>query len=73
LTKFNKARLIPLHPSNVENLKQYLRRMISFIPDPPHHAFFSNKGMPLTDCIVKGTFIKISRFPRCFSPFLPTA
>jgi integrase/recombinase XerD len=62
LTKFNKSRLIPLHPSTLENLKQYLRRRDQFHPRSTASRFFlSNKGMPLTDCIVRWTFIKISR------------
>lgn len=62
LTKFSKSRLIPLHPSTVENLKQYLKRRDQLHPrSTATHFFLSNKGIPLTDCIVRWTFIKISR------------
>jgi integrase/recombinase XerD len=62
LTKFSKFRLIPLHPSTVKNLKQYLRRRDQLHPRSTASRFFlSNKGIALTDCMVRWTFVKISR------------
>ena len=62
LTKFSKSRLIPLHPSTVKKLKVYLNRRDQLYPRPPTSRFFlSNQGTPLTDCMVRWTFIKLSR------------
>jgi integrase len=62
LTKFSKSRLIPLHPSTVKKLKLYLYRRDQLYPRPLTARFFlSNQGTPLTDYIVRWTFIKLSR------------
>jgi len=62
LTKFSKSRLIPLHPSTVENLKVYLNLRDLLYPRPPTSRFFlSYQGTPLTDCMVRWTFVKLSR------------
>lgn len=62
LTKFSKSRLIPLHPSTVKKLKLYLHRRDQLYPRPPTARFFlSNQGSPLTDWIVRWTFVKLSR------------
>lgn len=63
LTKFSKSRLLPLHLSSVEKLKQYLHRRDQFYPRPPNTSrfFLSNQGTPLTDCTVRWTFVKLSR------------
>ena len=62
MTKFNKSRMIPLHPSTVENLKHYLQRRDQLYPRSSVSRFFlSNQGIPLTDCMVRWTFVKISR------------
>lgn len=62
LTKFSKSRLIPLHPSTVEKLKVYLNRRDQLHPRPSTGRFFlSNQGIPLTDCMVRWTFVKLSR------------
>jgi integrase/recombinase XerD len=61
LTKFGKFRLITLHQSTVENLKQYLQRQDQLHPRSTTSRFFlSNKGIPLTDNMVRWTFVKIS-------------
>ncbi len=61
-SKFNKSRLIPLHPSTVEKLKLYLNRRDQLYPRAPTHRFFlSNQGTPLTECMVRWTFVKLSR------------
>ena len=62
LTKFSKSRLIPLHPSTVKKLKRYLHRRDELYPRPLTARFFlSNQGTPLTDCMVRWTFVKLSR------------
>lgn len=62
LTKFSKSRLIPLHPSTVKKLKRYLHRRDEFYPRHLTARFFlSNQGTPLTDCMVRWTFVKLSR------------
>jgi integrase len=62
LTKFSKSRLIPLHPSTVKKLKRYLYRRDELNPRPLTARFFlSNQGTPLTDCMVRWTFVKLSR------------
>jgi integrase/recombinase XerD len=61
-TKFNKSRLIPLHPSTVENLMIYLNRCDQLFPRSAATSFFlSKRGTPLTDCMVRYTFVKLSR------------
>jgi len=61
LTKFSKSRLVPLHPSTVKRLKSYVRRRVDLYPRPPTSRFFlSNQGTPLTDCMVRRTFVKLS-------------
>ena len=62
LTKFSKSRLVPLHPSTVHRLKSYVRRRDDLYPQPLTSRFFlSNQGTPLTDCMVRWTFVKLSR------------
>ena len=62
LTKFSKSRLIPLHPSTVEKLELYLNRRDRLHPRPHTSRFFlSNQGKPLTDCMVRWTFVKLTR------------
>ncbi len=62
LTKFSKSRLIPLHPSTVKKLILYRDRRDQLFPRPAIPRFFlSNQGNPLTDCMVRWTFIRLSR------------
>ncbi len=62
LTKFSKSRLIPLHPTTVQNLEQYLRQLNQLQPRSTAPNFFlSNQGIALTDCMVRWTFVKLSR------------
>ena len=62
LTKFNKSRLIPLDPSTVKKLKLYLQQRDRLCTRSPTSRFFlSNSGTPLTGCMVRWTFVKISR------------
>jgi len=62
LTKFGKSRLVPLHPSSVTMLGRYSRLRDQRFPQPSSARFFlSNQGRPLTECMVRWTFIKLSR------------
>ncbi len=62
LTKFSKSRLVSLHPSTVKRLKSYVRRRDHLYPQPLTSRFFlSNQGTPLTDWMVRHTFVKLSR------------
>lgn len=60
-TKFNKSRLVPLHPSTVKALRRYSSRRDSLFPEPATDRFFlSNWGRALTDCTVRWTFVRLS-------------
>jgi integrase len=62
LTKFGKSRLVPIHFSTVTKLKQYTHQRDNLYPRSPTSRFFlSNRGTPLTDCMVRQTFVKLSR------------
>jgi integrase len=62
LTKFRKSRLVPLHPSTTHRLKRYASKRGAFYPkDITSHFFLSERGRPLTDCMVRWTFVKLSR------------
>lgn len=62
LTKFRKSRLVPLHPSTTHRLKRYASKRGTFYPkDIPSHFFLSEQGRPLTDCMVRWTFVRLSR------------
>jgi integrase len=62
LTKFNKSRLIPLHPITAKKLMMYLNRRDQLYPRSTTARFFlSNQGTPLTDCMARWTFVKLSR------------
>jgi integrase len=62
LTKFRKSRLVPLHPSTTHRLKRYASKRGAFYPkDITSHFFLSEQGRPLTDCMVRWTFVKLSR------------
>ncbi len=62
LTKFNKSRLVPIHPSTCEALRQYARhRDRIYTPRAGSPFFMSHKGTALTDCNVRWTFVKLSR------------
>jgi len=62
LTKFKKSRLVFLHPSTTHRLKHYASKRGSFYPkDRTSRFFLSEQGRPLTDCMVRWTFVKLSR------------
>jgi integrase len=61
-TKFGKDRFVPLHPSTTRALSRYARRRndlcsVSAYP----HFFLSDQCKPLSDWVVRCTFIKLSR------------
>lgn len=61
-TKFGKSRLIPIHSSTVDKLKEYSRqrdRLFSNLKSPSF--FVSEKGARLTQWAVSWTFVKLSR------------
>lgn len=61
-TKFGKSRLIPIHPSTQEALRQYDSLRDSIFPRPQAQSFFiSEKGTRLTQDSVRRTFILLSR------------
>ncbi len=61
-TKFGKDRFVPLHPSTTRALALYARRRNDFCSVPAYpHFFLSDHGKPLTDCMVRWTFVKLSR------------
>ena len=62
LTKFRKSRIVPLHPSTTDQLKRYAAKRRDFYPkDITARFFLSERGLPLTDCVVRWTFVKLSR------------
>ena len=61
-TKFGKSRLIPIHTSTVKMLSRYVRLRDQLHSRPSTPRFFlSNQGRPITDCIVRWTFVKLTR------------
>lgn len=61
LTKFNKSRLIPIHPSTCEALRRYARqRDRIYTPRADTPFFVSRKGTALPDYMAQRTFAKLS-------------
>lgn len=61
-TKFGKSRLIPVHSSTVDKLKEYSRLRDSLFSVQKCPSFFlSERGTRLTQCVVRWTFVKLSR------------
>ncbi len=61
-TKFGKSRLVPLHPSTTEKLREYARFRDRLCPNPQSPSFFvSERGTRLTDCTVRRWFVILSR------------
>lgn len=61
-TKFGKSRLVPLHPSTMRALKQYVRVRDRLRPLRPTGAFLvGEQGRRLTEWTVRYTFNKLSR------------
>lgn len=59
-TKFNKSRLVPMHPSAVDALHAYLRVRQTFA-GLDDHLFLSVGGKPMSASTVRGTFHAILR------------
>jgi integrase len=60
-TKFGKSRLIPIHSSTVDKLKEYGRQRDVLFPKQKSPSFFvSEKGARLTQWAVRWTFVKLS-------------
>ena len=60
--KFNKARLVPIHPSAQRELCTYARLRDKLAPVRLTDRFFvSGRGAGLNYCIVRHTFIRLSR------------
>lgn len=57
-TKFQKTRLVPLHPTAVAGMRSYLKRRQTANP-VDEHVFLSNKGWQLRYPEVYGTFRKL--------------
>jgi integrase len=61
-TKFGKSRLIPIHPSTANKLKEYRSLRSKLIANPKSPSFFiSEQGRRLTHWCVRWTFVKLSR------------
>lgn len=61
-TKFGKSRLIPVHSSTVDKLKEYSQLRDSLFSRQKCPSFFlSERGARLTQCVVRWTFVKLSR------------
>ncbi|MBM4044268.1 MAG: integrase [Planctomycetes bacterium] len=60
-TKFHKSRLVPVHPSTREKLRQYARCRNQLYPRPKSPSFFvSTRGTRLLMCNVWDMFIRLS-------------
>ena len=60
-TKFDKSRLIPIHKSTQEALRQYACLRDGIYPDPKTRSFFiSERGKRLGYCAVRSTFVRLS-------------
>lgn len=61
-SKFAKDRLVPVHSSTAGALGDYVAMRARCHPQPRSHAFFlAERGTRLTDCMVRHTFIRLSR------------
>ena len=61
-TKFNKTRLVPLHPTASAALKQYAQRRDQLIKSPKSSCFFLNeRGRWLQSSVIHDTFYELSR------------
>jgi integrase len=61
-TKFRKSRLVPIHLSTQQRLREYARRREQAHARATFRSFFvSDEGQPLAIGVVERTFIKLSR------------
>ena len=68
-TKFNKPRLVPVHPTTRDALRHYARRRDRIFPRPKTPSFFvSEWGTRLEHSCVSRTFYKLSRWVGLRAP-----
>lgn len=61
-TKFGKTRWVPLHATTVTALREYGSRRDEIHPSPrTSHFFLSEDGAPITQCMARWTFVRLSR------------
>lgn len=61
-TKFDKSRLVPVHKSTLEALRQYSNFRDFIYPEPKTRSFLiSERGTRLGYCAVLNTFVRLSR------------
>jgi len=61
-SKFNKSRIIPIHSTVLNCLKNYEKLRNQLIPLQKDNSFFlSEKGTRLKECAVNNTFVKVSK------------
>jgi len=61
-TKFNKTRMLPLHATTLTALQQYCNLRDKIHSSPLTSLFFlSEDGSPITQCMARWTFIRLSR------------
>lgn len=61
-TKFGKTRWVPLHVTTVTALRQYASRRDEVHPSArTPHFFLSEDGAPITQCMARWTFVRLSR------------
>lgn len=60
--KFGKERFVPLHRSTARALRRYANQRDKILPMATCATFFlSEQGRPITDCMARWTFIRLSR------------
>jgi integrase len=60
-TKFGKSRHVPVHPSTVDALKQYVEKRDSILSKSTQAFFVSERGTRITDCMARYTFARLSQ------------
>jgi integrase len=60
-SKFGKSRYLPVHPTTQAALQRYAKQRDRRFPHPGSPSFFlSDRGIRLTECTVRWTFVKLS-------------
>jgi integrase len=60
-TKFGKSRHVPVHPSTVDALKQYVEKRDRILSKSTQAFFVSERGVRITDCMARYTFARLSQ------------
>jgi integrase len=60
-TKFGKSRHVPVHPSTVNALKQYVEKRDRILSKSTQAFFVSEQGIRITDCMARYTFARLSQ------------